>query len=443
MIAVLSVFCALSLTLCQSALPNPVIGAYFPNWAQYRPAPATYTPSQLEGIITTINVVWYGFAYFCPNSSMDQPYWVTQLNLCQGKQPFDVVNIEPKDPQFYRQIVGFKSQNPKLKVLISIGGWNFPSNFWSQMASYSGSRSTFIASCKSFMSEYGFDGIDIDWEYPNSPARTDQVKISCEKFDVTKDAGGNPSDGANFVTLVKEMRAAFGSDKIITVASQADIPKANDEHVKALTDSIDMLNLMSYDYTVSDITSSSKTAPNEPLNPPAASSGIWNDSVSTTIDGYLAMGIDPSKMSVGIAYYGHSWYVPGLSSQADWCKFGLTAKIQGECCGPFAQTYGSHYGKYSQLCGTYMYSEIQAAGFDSCFDSVTQSAIGYATNPKDGYTAQGVWISYIDPATVTAIVDYAKTKKLGGAFGFDISMDSMSGSQFTYELTKEIAKLEQ
>eukprot|EP01084_Bolivina_argentea_P228813 386361_1 len=204
MLGAISVLLTLSLTICQSALPNPMIGAYFPNWAQYRKAPATYTPTQLSDIITTINVLFYGFAYFCPTSSMIQPYWVTQLGLCQGKQPFDVVNIEPKDPQFYQQIVAMKSKNPKLKVIISIGGWNFPSNFFSVMVSDSASRSHFIKSCQSFMSQYGFDGVDLDWEYPNSPARTDLVKITCTDFDTTQDGGGQASDGANFIELVKK-----------------------------------------------------------------------------------------------------------------------------------------------------------------------------------------------------------------------------------------------
>ena len=237
------------------------------------------------------------------------------------------------------------------------------------------------------------------------------------------------------------MRTAFGDDKIITIASQADIPKAQMEDVSKLAPYIDMLDLMSYDYTVSDITSATITAPNEPLYPPDTA-GVWNDSVSVTIDGYINLGVSPSKMTVGIAYYGHLWFVPGLTTQDQWCKYGLKATIQGECCGPFAQTYGAKYGKYSQLCGTYMYSEITTAGFDYCFNNVTMSAIGYSTNPKDGYTAKGVWISYQDTTTVQAIVNYSIQKKLAGAFGFDISMDSMSGSTFTYELTKEIAKLE-
>ena len=154
--------------------------------------------------------------------------------------------------------------------------------------------------------------------------------------------GGIPSDGANSIELVKEMRAAFGTDYIITVASQADMKKATDEDIKGLFEYIDMYNLMTYDYTVSDIADSPITAPNQPLYPPPESSGVWNDSTAVTINGYLAAGIPANKMAVGIAYYGHAWYAPGIASgQENWCKYGLSAKIQGKCCGPFAQTYGN------------------------------------------------------------------------------------------------------
>ncbi len=153
---------------CQSGgLPNPVIGAYFSNFAQYRPAPATYTPQQMSPIINTINTIFYGFAYFCPNLSMAQPYW---LHLCQGKKPFDVINVEPHDPKFYRTMVGYKSQNPELRVIISIGGRHFPSNFFSQMVSDISSRTAFINSAKSLIQQYRFDGIDLNWEYPKYAA---------------------------------------------------------------------------------------------------------------------------------------------------------------------------------------------------------------------------------------------------------------------------------
>jgi len=112
------------------------------------------------------------------------------------------------------------------------------------------------------------------------------------------------------------------------------------------------------------------------------------------------------------------------------------------CCGPFASTYGGKPGQYSSLCGSYMYSEVQRAGFTTHFDNETQSDIGYLSSTgKDGYSPAGLWMSYLDKDGVTAIVDYAKSKKLAGAFSFDISMDSNNGA-FTYDLTSLIYQLE-
>lgn len=46
---------------------------------------------------------------------------------------------------------------------------------------------------------------------------------------------------------------------------------------------------------------------------------------------------------IGIPYYGHTWYVPGLSGD-QWKKFNLTGTLQKECCGVFRDTYGAKYG---------------------------------------------------------------------------------------------------
>ena len=261
--------------------------------------------------------------------------------------------------------------------------WNFPSNFFSGMVSTSANRQTFIQSCVSIMNQYGFDGIDLDWEYPCSPDRTDEVKITCQQFDQTTDQGGKcPDDKNNLLLLVQEMRQAFGSDKLITIAAQADMGKANAgfDLVK-MSQYIDYWNLMDYDYSVSDIDSATVTAPNQPLYPPASESAtVSQDSVSTTVEGYINAGVNASMLNLGIAYYGHLWYVPGLSGQSAWNKFGITAQIQTACCGPMAQTYGAKPGKYNQLCGTYMYSEILAAGFEKILNNETQSNIGYCTS---------------------------------------------------------------
>ena len=108
---------------------------------------------------------------------------------------------------------------------------------------------------------------------------------------------------------------------------------------------------------------------------------------------------------------------------------------KGECCGPFASTYGGKYGEYSQLCGSYMYGEIVSAGFTEYYDNITKSYIGYMTgSSQDGYTAPGIWISYNDEKSVKKLVSHSMNKNMSGIFAFDISMDTPN----TFTLTNYI-----
>jgi chitinase len=98
------------------------------------------------------------------------------------------------DVDLYPRVTALKSQNKALKVFIAVGGWAAGGATFSNMVKTSGSRSIFIESAVSFMKTYGFDGIDIDWEYP---AATDR--------------DGVPADTENYVTFLKELRAACGT----------------------------------------------------------------------------------------------------------------------------------------------------------------------------------------------------------------------------------------
>lgn len=82
----------------------------------------------------------------------------------------------------------------------------------------------------------------------------------------------------------------------------------------------------------------------------------------------------------------------------------------GQCCGPFKDTYGALYGKGSQLCGTYMYSEIRAAGPDYYFDTQTNTAISYMkSDSQDGWTKAGTWFTYNDKTSIEGITKYIST----------------------------------
>jgi len=331
----------------------------------------------------------------------------------------------------------------KPKVLLSVGGWNFPSAYFSKMISSSASRTKFINSVKSWLTKYNAAGVDIDWEYPCSAARSDPVKITCTTFRTVQDAGGNcPADKDNFPIFLKELRAGLGSDKLITVASQAGNKNADNMNLVKSSQYIDYWNVMTYDYTVSDIAGEggSHFNANCPLYNPPAAEGVTPMSVNYSISHYTSLGVPKSKIRVGIPYYGHTWFSTSKTGD-DWKQWGGVAEVQGECCGPFKPTYGAKFGKGCQQCGTMMYSEMQAANASMhYFDPVTMSDIAYwSVAGLDDHTEKGTWLSYNGVKSVEAITQYALDEGLRGVFVFDTSMDSVDNGQFTYKLTNAIA----
>ena len=106
-------------------------------------------------------------------------------------------------------------------VLISVGGWGWDAQF-ETMAADAQSRAAFVQNLSAFVDEYGLDGADIDWEYPD-PGQSAQ----------------------NFLLLIEELRAAM-PDKLITTAVVA--YGATGDGVPAETFEIfDFVNVMTYE----------------------------------------------------------------------------------------------------------------------------------------------------------------------------------------------------
>ena len=80
------------------------------------------------------------------------------------------------------------------------------------------------------MDTYGFDGADLDWEYPGAD-----------------DRGGIPADTQNYVALCKEMSAAFGRRYQLTVTVPTSYWYLQHFDLAAMQDSISWYNLMAYD----------------------------------------------------------------------------------------------------------------------------------------------------------------------------------------------------
>lgn len=98
------------------------------------------------------------------------------------------------------------------------------------MARTAEGRKAFIDSLIRFMDTYGFDGADLDWEYPSA-----------------EDRGGRPDDTENLVTLCREMRQAFGTRYGLSIAIPASYWYLRHFDVGAIQNHVDWINVMTYD----------------------------------------------------------------------------------------------------------------------------------------------------------------------------------------------------
>ena len=168
-------------------------------------------------------------AYVCSwtNERLPDPTLMTHINYAFGhvKKTFDGVNIQ--NEPFLRKVVALRKQNPKLKIMLSVGGWT--SGNFSEMAATAKTRTAFAKDCKRIVDEYGLDGIDIDWEYPTS----NEAGIS-----------SSPDDTKNFTLLMRDLRKALGKKKLLTAATIADGLYID---FPACIKYMDFVNIMAYD----------------------------------------------------------------------------------------------------------------------------------------------------------------------------------------------------
>ena len=114
-------------------------------------------------------------------------------------QSFNIAPMSQADTELYPQFTALKDTNPGLQTWISIGGWSMndpdqpTATTFSDLAGSSSAQSAFFSSLLSFLQTYGFDGVDIDWEYP-----------------VASERSGKPEDFQNFVSFLKNLRTALG-----------------------------------------------------------------------------------------------------------------------------------------------------------------------------------------------------------------------------------------
>ncbi len=207
-------------------------------------------------------------------SVLPDPTLLTHINYAFGKIKGDFESIEIKNESRLKKVVALKSQNPALKVVLSIGGWG-AGNF-SEMAADETHRMNFAKNCLSAVQKFNLDGIDLDWEYPTS----NSAGISA-----------SPNDTKNFTMLCQDLRETLGSDRLLTMASSA---SAKYVDFKNCVQYLDFVNLMTYDMG----------------NPPQYhNAGLYKSSMTKrscdeSVTLHYNAGVPYSKIVLGVPFYG-------------------------------------------------------------------------------------------------------------------------------------------
>jgi chitinase len=303
-----------------TALTNLFMGGWYEEWGTYY---ANYNVAQVQtsGIAGVLTHIIYAFAKPIANGS--------NVNCALADTYADYQKVVPQVPGAtpataplqgnFGALVQLKQLNPNLKVLISIGGWNPPTynELFDQAASTEAQRQAFVGSCINMFIQGNiasgvstgtlFDGIDLDWEFPNA------------------------NDTANFTALLTEFRNELTTltgttgktyQLLADLAAGPSTPGAatdsgndggyNTIDIPAVAAELNYMNIDGYNYAGdwSNATNDASALYDEPANPLY---GTPADDIDATVQYYLSQGAPAAKYTMGFPLYGAGW-AGGLTS---------------------------------------------------------------------------------------------------------------------------------
>ncbi|KAF1843942.1 glycoside hydrolase family 18 protein [Cucurbitaria berberidis CBS 394.84] len=353
--------------------------AYFGNWDIYG---RKYFPQQVPA--EKLTHLLYSFADIKSDGTvvLTDTYADTDIHYQgdswsdSGNNVYGAVN----------QLAMLKARNRNMKVMLSIGGWTYTNTnkHLDTPASTAQGRQAFAASCVDMVKNYGFDGIDIDWEYPQ-----------------------NTTQGSQFLAMLTEMRSQLDDYAETLVYADAAGRKtkphflismaapAGDTNYRLLplgkiAAVLDFINLMAYDYAGSwDKTSGHASnlyaSTSNPLSTPFNTYGVVN--------AYIAAGVPSAKLNLGMPLYGRAF-----------------TKTRG----PGLPYDGIGDGTWEK--GVYDFKDLPLKGAKEYYSKEAGATFSY-----DNST--GMFISYDTLNMALRKVDYIKQNKLGGAMWWEVSGD--------------------
>ncbi|KAH1496588.1 hypothetical protein LV164_003899 [Aspergillus fumigatus] len=310
---------------------------------------------------------------------------------------YTIKPMETSQQELYSRVTALKKRKNGLEVWISIGGWAFndpgpTANTFSELAASKSKKSTFFESLLSFLDKYGFDGVDLDWEYP-----------------VDAERGGSDADYDNCPTFLANLRSALDSaDKGygLTITLPSSYWYLQHFDVVKMAKSVDWFNMMTYDLH-------GGWDADDPWIGSVVNAHTNLTEIISAMDLLWRNDILPSQVVMGLGFYGRSFTLNNTSCVTAGCPF-LTVK------------------RVIDSAGTLSYSEIEAILKDASRNA-TQTYD--EASPVQIVTFDGnQWVSYDNWASFQAKLDYANSHCIGGTMVWAVSLD-VDGTATTYQTT--------
>ena len=330
------------------------------------------------------------------------------------------------------------AHNNGLETVASLGGWTLAQHF-PKIANDVNTRAAFAEAVAEFATNYKFDGIDLDWEFPLQGGTDGTETIGSQSI---PEQPHYTQDPMNMVMLCKAIKEALPSEVHLSICTNQNPTTVGNMYIfpgnksnwsgndykgydgSDLTDWVDRFYTMTYDYGGAWLSSTSHQAPlydsGDPDDPDK------DMSVSTFINVLLDdLQVPAERVVMGVPFYGRGWgnVTSGSNGDGLYQISSQTTLLRGSWDDtPDENSAAFDYGdlKDGKAANVHQYiAEGVGTGNDGFIEYWNETCkVPYLYN-----AGTEEFISYDNPRSIAEKVKFAMSKGLAGVFTWEFSQD--------------------